>query len=83
MIRIRVEYPGSYFRELRNKKTNLWVKKYLKLFDADLGSGWKKFGSGINIPDPQDWCHEMKSVGDPDPQHCKYWYHIFRRTSRF
>jgi hypothetical protein len=27
-----------------------WVK-ILKLFDAD--PGWKKFGSGINIPDPQ------------------------------
>jgi hypothetical protein len=26
------------------------VKK-LKFFDAD--PGWKKFGSGINIPDPQ------------------------------
>jgi hypothetical protein len=29
-----------------------WVK-ILKLFDAD--PGWKKFGSGINIPDPQQW----------------------------
>jgi hypothetical protein len=26
--------------------------KILKFFDAD--PGWKKFGSGINIPDPQD-----------------------------
>jgi hypothetical protein len=30
----------------------------LKFFDAgpeffDAGPGWKKFGSGINIPDPQ------------------------------
>ncbi len=36
--------------------------KILKFFDADPGSrwknsdpGWKKFGSGINIPDPQHW----------------------------
>jgi hypothetical protein len=27
--------------------------KILKFFDAD--QGWKKFGSGINIPDPQHW----------------------------
>jgi hypothetical protein len=32
--------------------------KILKSFDVDLGwkisdPGWKKFGSGINIPDPQ------------------------------
>ncbi len=29
-------------------ETIFWVKKF---FDAD--PGWKKFGSGINIPDPQ------------------------------
>jgi hypothetical protein len=39
--------------------------KILNFFDADPGSGmekimtrdpgWKKFGSGINIPDPQHW----------------------------
>jgi hypothetical protein len=33
-------------------ETIFWVK-ILKFFDADPGSGWKKFGSGINIPDPQ------------------------------
>jgi hypothetical protein len=43
-------------------KTIFWVK-ILKFFDADpdpgsgifltLDPGWKKFGSGINIPDPQ------------------------------
>jgi hypothetical protein len=42
--------------------TIFWVK-ILKFFDADPGSGmekicirdpgWKKFGSGINIPEPQ------------------------------
>jgi hypothetical protein len=46
-IRIRDEQPGSYFRELQKQ---YWVK-ILKFFDAD--PGWKKFGSGINIPDPQ------------------------------
>jgi hypothetical protein len=50
---IRNEHPGSYFREL----------KILKFFDADpefgifltlgVGSGMEKFGSGINISDPQ------------------------------
>jgi hypothetical protein len=43
-------------------ETIFWVK-ILKFFDANPGSrmgkirirdpGWKKFGSGINIPDPQ------------------------------
>jgi hypothetical protein len=31
-------------------ETIFWVK-ILKFFDAD--PGWKKLGSGINIPDPQ------------------------------
>jgi hypothetical protein len=41
----------------------IFLVKILKFFDADSGSGmekirirdlgWKKFGSGINIPDPQ------------------------------
>jgi hypothetical protein len=46
VLRIRDEQPGSYFREL---KKQFWVK-ILKFFDAD--PGWKKFRSGINIPDP-------------------------------
>jgi hypothetical protein len=28
--------------------------KTLKFFNADPGAGRKKFGSGINIPDPQN-----------------------------
>jgi hypothetical protein len=44
---VRDEHPGLYLRELRK---NVWVKM-LKFFVAD--PGWKKFGSGINIPDPQ------------------------------
>jgi hypothetical protein len=63
-IRIRDEYFGSYFREFRN---NFWVK-ILKFFDSEADPGYgnffdpgsripdrKKFGSGINIPDPQHW----------------------------
>ncbi len=47
-IRIRDEQPGLYFREL---KKNIFCVKILKVFDVD--PGWKKFGSGISIPDPQ------------------------------
>jgi hypothetical protein len=46
--------PGSYFREL---KQFLGIK-ILEFLDAD--PGWKKFGSGINIPDPQH-CEETVS----------------------
>ena len=57
---IRDEQPGSYFLELRNHFFLLFL---LKFFDEDPGSGmetvrirdpgWKKVGSGINIPDLQ------------------------------
>jgi hypothetical protein len=56
------EQPGPYYVELRNHI--FWVK-ILKFLNADPGSvirdgnnldpGWKKVGSGINIPDPQHW----------------------------
>jgi hypothetical protein len=46
----------------KSLETIFWLK-ILKFFDADPGSemekirirdlGWEKFGSGINIPDPQ------------------------------
>ncbi len=61
-IRIRDQDLGSYFWDLG---TIFWVK-ILKFFDADPGHGiriqnirildpgWKKFGSVINIPDPQN-----------------------------
>ncbi len=62
---IRKELPGSYFPELRNHFFGFLGVKILKFFDADPGSGmetvripdpgWKKVGSGINIPDPQHW----------------------------
>jgi hypothetical protein len=64
---IRDEQPGSYFLEIRNNFLFFRVK-IRKFFDedpgygirdgdsSDPGSGWKKVGSGINIPDPQHWC---------------------------
>jgi hypothetical protein len=56
-IRIRDEQPGSYFRELRNHFLGLkYSNSLIRIRDgknSDTGSGGKKFGSGINIPDPQ------------------------------
>jgi hypothetical protein len=43
-------------------ETIFWVK-ILKLFDAD--QGWKKFGSGINIPDPEHCIYAYISQGLP------------------
>jgi hypothetical protein len=67
-IRIRDEQPGSYFLELRNHFFAFFGVKILKFFDEDPGSGmetvrirdpgWKKVGSGINIPDPQHCLHD-------------------------
>jgi hypothetical protein len=63
-IRIRDEQPGSYFLELRNHFFAFLGLKYLNslMRIRDPGSGmetvrirdpgWKKVGSGINIPDP-------------------------------
>ncbi len=45
---------GLYYLELRNNF--LGYIKILKFFDADPGSGMEKFGSGVNILDPQHWC---------------------------
>jgi hypothetical protein len=65
---IRDEQPGSYFLELRNHFFAFFGVKILKFFDEDPGSGmetvrirdpgWKKVGSGINIPDPQHCLHD-------------------------
>ncbi len=49
---IRDEQPGSYFLELRNQFFGL---KYLNSLMRIRDPGWKKVGSGINIPDPQHW----------------------------
>ncbi len=59
----RDEYLGSYFQKLRNNFLGfgfLGENTYLG-WDADaypgsgnlFNPGWKKFGSGINIPNPQ------------------------------
>jgi hypothetical protein len=36
-----------------NKPDHIFGMKILKFFYV--GPGWKKVGSGINSPDPQDW----------------------------
>jgi hypothetical protein len=54
---IRDENPRSYFRELRINLLGLKIRRCGSgsgiLFTLD--PGWKKLGSGINIPDPQHW----------------------------
>ncbi len=52
LVRDGNEQPGSRFRKL---KSIFWVTLF-KFFDAD--PGWKKFESGINIPDLQHWFAE-------------------------
>jgi hypothetical protein len=47
---IRDEQPGSYFQELRNQFFGL---EYLNSLMRIQDPGWKKVGSGINIPDLQ------------------------------
>ncbi len=67
---IRDEQPGSFFLELRNHFFGFFGVKILKFFDAGSGMetvrirdpGWKKVGSGINIPDSQHCCRP-KFVG--------------------
>ena len=65
--------PDHIFLELRNHFFAFFGVKILKFFDEDPGSGirdgdssdpgWKKVGSGINIPDPQHWIlEEVKQI---------------------
>jgi hypothetical protein len=56
-IPIRDEQPESYFRELRNYYFGL---KYLNSLMRIREPGWKKFGSGINIQDPQHCYTEVR-----------------------
>jgi len=52
--------------------------KILKFFDEDPGSGmetvrirdpgWKKVGSGINIPDPQHWKNDVNEPSESNRQ---------------
>jgi hypothetical protein len=46
-IRIRDESPNHIFESLET----IFFVKIPQFYDAD--PGWKKFGSGINITDPQ------------------------------
>ncbi len=54
-----MEQPGSYIRKLRNHFFGLkYLNSLMRIRDGKIGSeirdpGWKKVGSGINIPDPQ------------------------------
>jgi hypothetical protein len=50
---IRDEQPGSYFLQFRNHFFGLKYIKYLNSLMRIRDPGWKKVGSGINIPDPQ------------------------------
>jgi hypothetical protein len=69
-----IKHPGSYIRELGN---NFWVKiHYLNslMRIRDSGNfltrdpGWKKFGSGINIQDPQHWDPDIFiRIRNPEP----------------
>ncbi len=54
-IWIRDAQPGSYFLGLRNHFFGL---KYLNSLMRIRDPAWRKFGSGINIPDPQHWLAE-------------------------
>jgi hypothetical protein len=58
-IRIRDEQLGLYFRELRN---NFFGLKYLNSLMRIAEPGWKKFGSGIKIPDPQHCGYNNKKI---------------------
>jgi hypothetical protein len=61
---LRMNYPISYFLEIRNHFLLFFGLKYLnslmRIWDPGSGMetirirdpGWKKVGSGINIPDP-------------------------------
>jgi hypothetical protein len=49
-IRLRDEQTGSNFQTgIRDGKNS--------------DPGWRKFGSGINIPDPQHWTEEFEENG--------------------
>ncbi len=62
-VRIRIQdpwwttQPGSYFLELRNHFFGLkYLNSLMRIRDGKIrirALGWKKVGSGINIPDPQ------------------------------
>jgi hypothetical protein len=74
---IRDEQPRSYFLELRNHVFGLkYLNSLMRIRDTgsgirdgnNLDPGWKKVGSGINIPDPQHGTIRIITV----PQHYLY-----------
>jgi hypothetical protein len=61
-IRIRDELPGSNFLELNHFFGLKYLNSLIRIRDGqNLDPGWKKVGSGINIPDPQHW-HELPTT---------------------
>jgi hypothetical protein len=67
MIRIRDEHPGSYSESLEKifglkilylcSGSRSWIRNLV-----DPGYGMEKFGSGINIPDPQHCGKELQCL---------------------
>jgi hypothetical protein len=49
--KIRIRIRDENLDHISESLETVFLVKILKFFDAD--PGYKKFGSGINIPDPQ------------------------------
>jgi hypothetical protein len=66
-IRIRDEQSGSYLLELGNHFLGLkYVNSFMRIRDGKIlipDPGWKKVGSGINIPDPQHCRNVIRTDG--------------------
>jgi hypothetical protein len=88
---VKNQHPGSGMNIpdhiSENLETGFWVK-ILEFFYADPGSrdgknsdpGWKKFGSGINIPDPQHCCLQHRFGITAQVVLALYYYLWGRRT---
>jgi hypothetical protein len=59
---IRDEEPGSYFREFKKQIFGLkYLNSLMRIRDGKHSDpGWKKFGSGTNIPDLQH-CYKRRN----------------------
>ncbi len=62
-------------------ETIFWVKKF-KFLDADMGSGIKKFGSGINFPDPLEDATHFRYCTSP-MKNCPLKLNFFMSFTRF
>jgi hypothetical protein len=60
-IRIRDEQPGSYFQELRKHFLGLSGMEKIRIQDPD--AEWKKFGSGIIIPEDPGYSSQIRNTG--------------------